>query len=198
METLDADGVKNKYGVGPYQIADYLALRGDSVDNIVGVKGIGDKTAAQLLSEYNSIEQLILEADSIKQPKVKESIIAYKDQLIENKRLAVLTGEVDVAIEWEAITIQKPDESKLLHLLDELQFARIRERLVKQGFIALEDDVNDKTETIKFAVVQLSPDEAITKLDQSKETAVGFLEQYPDRLFLIQDEDKSINEIIVT
>ncbi len=197
METLDAEGVKNKYGVAPDQIADYLALRGDSVDNIVGVKGIGDKTAALLLEEYRSIEELVEKAESIKQHKVKESIIAYKDQLVENKGLAVLSGDVDVTIEWDDITVQKPDESKLLPLLDELQFAKIRERLVKQGFINFEDNINDKTQTANVAVVQLTP-KAFTKLNHLKEIAVGFSEQQPDRLFLIQDADKSIYEIIVT
>jgi DNA polymerase-1 len=132
METLDAEGVKNKYGVAPDQIADYLALRGDSVDNIIGVKGIGDKTAAQLLAQYHSIEELIEQADLIKQPKVRESIIEAKDQLLENKQLAVLTGDVDVTIEWNNITTQKPDETLLLPLLDELQFVKIKERLAKQ------------------------------------------------------------------
>ena len=197
METLDAEGVKNKYGVPPGQIADYLALRGDSVDNIVGVKGIGDKTAAQLLAEYYSIEQLVAQAETIKQPKVRESIIAYKDQLVENKQLALLTGNIDVSVEWNDITVHKPDESKLLSLLDELQFARIKERLAKQGFINLGENFNDKTEENNFVVKQLSL-EAFTKLNPPKEIAVGFLEQQPDRIFLIQKNEKHIDEIIIT
>ncbi len=197
METLDVEGVKNKYGVAPDQIADYLALRGDSIDNIVGVKGIGDKTAAQLLSQYNSIEQLIEEAESIKQPKVKEAIIEYKDQLLENKHLALLTGDVEVAIKWDDIKVKQPDERKLLPLLDELQFAKIRERLTKLKFINTEDTVNDKTETANVAVVQLTP-EAFLKSDHPTEIVVGFLEQNPESLFLTQEDGKTINEIILT
>ena len=196
METLDAEGVKNKYGVEPKQIADYLALRGDSVDNIAGIKGIGDKTAAQLLAQYHSVEELIEQAGSIKQPKVKEAIIEAKNQLIENKQLAVLTGDVEVTIEWDNIKVQKPDESLLLPLLDELQFARIRDRLAKLNFINSQNNFNDEVEADKMAVVPLSPD-AFIKLNHLKEIAVGYSEQDPDRLFSMHDDDKSIYEIIL-
>ena len=195
METLDAEGVKNKYGVAPDQIADYLALRGDSVDNIIGVKGIGDKTAAQLLAQYHSIEELIEQADLIKQPKVRESIIEAKDQLLENKQLAVLTGDVDVTMEWNNISTQKPDETLLLPLLDELQFVKIKERLAKQHFINADINIDNNAGSANVAVVQLNL-EAFTRLNHLKEIAVGFLEQ-PDRLFLIQNGHKSIYEIIV-
>ncbi|HEX8462956.1 MAG TPA: DNA polymerase I, partial [Segetibacter sp.] len=196
METLDAEGVMNKYGVPPNKIADYLALRGDNVDNIVGVKGIGDKTAASLLAEYHSIEELLEQVESIKQPKVKESLIAYKDQLIENKQLAVLSGDLAVAIEWEAIKTQKPDESKLLPLLNELQFVKIKERLAKQGFISAQEDVTDKKQTDKVAVVQLTV-EAFIKMQLSKKLAIGFLEKAPDSIFAMQQEDERIYKIAV-
>ncbi len=197
METLDVEGVKNKFGVAPVQIADYLALRGDSVDNIVGVKGIGDKTAAQLLSQYHSIEQLIEEAESIKQPKVKEAIIEYKDQLVENKQLALLTGDLEVTIEWDDIKVKEPDKSKLLPLLDELQFVKIRERLTKLKFINAEDTVTNKIETANVAVLQLSLEEFLKSYCPT-EIAVGFLEQNPESLFLIEEAGKSISKVILT
>lgn len=196
METLDAEGVKNKYGVAPEQIADYLALRGDTVDNIVGVKGIGDKTAAQLLADYHSVEELIRQADSIKQPKIKESVIAYKDQLADNKRLALLTGDVNVTVDWNDISTKKPDELKLLPLLDELQFAKIKERLIKNGFLGVAESVDIKIETTKVPVVQISLDEFI-KINHGKEIAAAFLKPHPDRLFLLESDDIKIHEIIL-
>lgn len=196
METLDAEGVKNKYGVAPEQIADYLALRGDTVDNIAGVKGIGDKTAAQLLADYHSVEELIRQADSIKQPKIKESVIAYKDQLADNKRLALLTGDVNVTVDWNDISTKKPDEIKLLPLLDELQFAKIKERLIKNGFLGAAESVDIKIETTKVPVVQISLDEFI-KINHGKEIAAAFLKPHPDRLFLLESDDIKIHEIIL-
>jgi DNA polymerase-1 len=194
METLDVDGVKNKYGVAPNQIADYLALRGDSVDNIVGVKGIGDKTAASLLAEYQSVENLLVKAESIKQAKVKESIIAYRNQLVENKQLAVLSGDVDITINWDDITTQRPDERKLLPLLDELQFVKIKERLTKQGFIDGIEETSEINPDDHIVVVE-STVEAFTKLNPSKEIAVAFLENFPESLFVIKKDDTSIYRI---
>ncbi|WP_247237224.1 DNA polymerase I [Telluribacter sp. SYSU D00476] len=185
METLDAAGVKDKYGVEPAQIADFLALRGDSVDNIIGVKGIGDKTAASLLAEYGSVEELIEEADTIKQAKVKEAIKEAREQLMENKHLAYLSGEVEVDIDWEAVDVQEPDESKLLPLLDELQFTRIRERLARQGFISSADGSSDQSQSATIPVVPVDLRDAIQKLDQAKQVAVGYLELYPNCLFLV-------------
>ena len=196
METLDVDGVKNKYGVPPEQIADYLALRGDSVDNIIGVKGIGDKTAAQLLSQFGSVEALIEQVESIKQPKVKESIAAYKDQLLENKQLAVLSGDADVHVEWDDIVVKKPDETKLLPLLEELQFVKIRERLAKLNFISAEANVKDANEASGIVVTSISVADFIKRV-ASKEMAVGFVEQYTDRLFVMEANATTIYEIVV-
>jgi DNA polymerase-1 len=198
METLDIEGVKNKYGVAPTQIADYLALRGDSVDNIIGVKGIGDKTAAQLLAEFQSVEKLIEDVELIKQPKVRESIIASKVQLIENKQLAVLTGDLDVTFEWDSVQIQKPDENQLLPLLDELQFVKIRERLEKQGFIKIEDSANSNIETAHVRVIEVTVEEAITKFSEVKIVAVGFLEKSADHLFIMGTGTTEIFKVLLT
>jgi DNA polymerase-1 len=116
--------------------------------------------------------------------------------LIENKQLALLTGDVDVTIEWDDITMQKPDESKLLPLLDELQFVKIKERLTKQGFINGEENVDDEKHSHKVAVVKLAFDEFIKQ--DPKEIAIAFIEHEPDHLFLMRDDDKSINDIILT
>lgn len=198
METLDIEGVKTKYGVVPGQIADYLALRGDTADNIAGIKGIGDKTAATLLEEYHSIEELIEKADSIKQPKLRESVIEAKDQLTLNKQLAVLSGDATVTINWNEIKFQRPDEDKLFPLLDELQFVKIKDRLAKQGFISAGSAAADKAETENIAVVLISPDELFTKFGQSKQIAAAYEDQHVDSLFLMAKGEKAIRKINIT
>ncbi|WP_026462552.1 DNA polymerase I [Adhaeribacter aquaticus] len=195
METLDAVGVKNKYGVEPHQIADYLALRGDSVDNIPGIKGIGDKTAASLLEEYHSVEELIAKADTIKQTKVKEAIQTFREQLEENKFLALLTGELDVTINWEDVITHQPDESKLLPLLNELQFSKIKERLTRQGLISSDGSNNSQTEAPTVSLNQVNAAKAIQQLQTAKEVAVGFLENHPDSLYAMADGENAIYEI---
>ncbi|HSU49160.1 MAG TPA: 5'-3' exonuclease H3TH domain-containing protein, partial [Segetibacter sp.] len=197
METLDADGVKKKYGVNPGQIADFLALRGDSVDNIVGVKGIGDKTAAQLLSDFHSLEELIDNVETIKQQKVREAVIAYKDQLLRNKQLALLSGELPVTVNWDNLEMKSPDQDKLIALLDELQFARIKERLAKQGFIKVDEVANGISTTKVVEVIKLKPEEAAQKIKGQKAIAVGFLEEYPDQLFLSIEDEKELLEVVM-
>lgn len=195
METLDTEGVKNKYGVEPHQIADYLALRGDSVDNIAGIKGIGDKTAAQLLEDYGSVEELIERVDSIKQPKVQEAILENKEQLLQNKQLTVLSGDLDVAVDWETVGVHQPDPARLLPLLDELQFEKMKERLVKQGFLEATEKAAEPVESLDMTVIQMGVEEAIKKSKTSKEIAVGYLEQAADRLFLLPAGNKEIWEV---
>ena len=197
METLDVEGVKNKYGVAPGQIADYLALRGDSVDNIIGIKGIGDKTAAQLLGEWGSVEELVEKADAIKQPKVQEAILENKEQLLQNKQLTVLSGDLDLAVDWDAVGIHKPDPVRLLPLLDELQFEKMKERLMKQGFLEADVKTAVQADVDTIAVKQVGIAEAIKRLQGTKETAIAFLEQLADRLFLLPAGNKEIFEIQV-
>jgi DNA polymerase-1 len=194
METLDTEGVKNKYGVPPHQVADFLALRGDSVDNIVGVKGIGDKTAAQLLSEFESIEALVENADKIKQPKIKESIVAAKDQLRDNKQLSLLTGDVDIDIDWNSLESQKPDVNELLPLLDELQFVRIKERLEKQGFIELSKESVEQASVEMIPIVEMQTMEAASQIYVNETVAIGYAEEQEKLLFFQQ----SWNRIIET
>lgn len=195
METLDAAGVKDKWGVEPHQIADYLALRGDSVDNIAGIKGIGDKTAAQLLSAYHSIEELIEKAGSVKPPKVQEAILENKEQLLQNKQLTMLTADLDLQVDWDAMGIRLPDAGKLLPLLDELQFEKMKERLAKLGFIEAAGDTVAQAETTAMGVVQMDVTEALKKGKGTKEVAIGFLEQAADRLFLLPAGSKQLWEI---
>lgn len=195
METLNITGVKEKYGVFPHQIADFLALRGDSVDNIVGIKGIGDKTAASLLEQFDSVEQLLEKADTIKQMKVRESILESKEQLISNKQLAVLTGDAEVAADWDKVLAHKPDESKLLPLLDELQFVRIKERLSKNGFISSSASKTDIIADAKIQVQELSLEELFAKVLDEKRLAVALFDQGDDLLVSV---DGSVFKLQVT
>ena len=76
---IDAAAVQEKYGVGPEKMIDMQALMGDSTDNVPGVPGIGPKTAAQLLDEYGSLDDLLARTDEIKQKKRRETLETHKD-----------------------------------------------------------------------------------------------------------------------
>ena len=116
---LDADGVFKKFGVQPSQIADYLALVGDVVDNVPGVPGVGPKTAARWLQDYGTLDSILDNADSIK-GKVGENFRNNIEQLHLSRQLVELKLDVDVEFDLESFRFSLP-ESDLL--------SRIQERL---------------------------------------------------------------------
>jgi DNA polymerase-1 len=88
--TIDSEGVEAKFGVGPERVIDVQALAGDSVDNVPGAPGIGVKTAALLINEYGSLEELLDRAEEIKQPKRRETLLNFREQIELSKRLVTL------------------------------------------------------------------------------------------------------------
>ena len=87
---IDAEGVREKFGVGPDRVVDVQALAGDSVDNMPGAPGIGVKTAALLINEYGDLETLLAQAEQIKQPKRRQTLIEKREQIELSKRLVQL------------------------------------------------------------------------------------------------------------
>ena len=87
---VDPAGVKTRYGVTPGQMVDFLSLLGDSVDNIPGAPGVGEKTAAQLLQTYGTLENLLARASEIVKPKLRETLITSAERLQANRQLIAL------------------------------------------------------------------------------------------------------------
>ena len=96
---IDSDFVKNKYGVGPEQIIDLLALTGDDADNIPGVEGVGPKTAARLLQTWGTVENIIANANWVK-GKVGEHLRNSVDKLILSKQLTTIKRDVPLNLEY--------------------------------------------------------------------------------------------------
>lgn len=97
--TLDEEAVREKYGIRPAQVADYLALIGDSSDNIPGIAGVGPKTAAKWLQAYGSLETILTNAGRLKPPRFQAVVTEQADQLRRNRQLTTLQPEhpVDLA-----------------------------------------------------------------------------------------------------
>ena len=117
----DCAGVQEKFGVSPTQIVDYLALVGDSSDNIPGVPSVGPKTASKWLQEYGSIEQLIDHAAEIK-GKVGEKLRTSIEQLALSRELATIKTDVPLDSAPEQLTAQTPDLKRLGELYAQLEF----------------------------------------------------------------------------
>ncbi|MBI5637869.1 MAG: DNA polymerase I [Nitrospinae bacterium] len=114
--------VKEKFGVAPPQVADVLALMGDSSDNIPGVPGIGEKTAQALIAEYRSVENLLAHAAGIKKPKLKAALTEHADTARLCKVLATVKTDLDLPLDYEAWHQGEPDTARLAALFEKLGF----------------------------------------------------------------------------
>ena len=115
-QIFDADGVKELMGVTPRQVIDLLALKGDSVDNIPGAPGIGDKGARQLIEEYGSVEEAIRNAASVKRKAYRESLENNEEQILLSKRLATIACDAPIELDLDALAVAEPDLEKVRRL----------------------------------------------------------------------------------
>jgi len=126
----DAQGVKEKYGVAPGQIVDYLALKGDASDNIPGVPGIGEKTAAALIGEYGSLDAVYEHIGEIKAGKARKALEENRDSAIMSRELATMRRDVPMGSGGSADWVLRPwDEGRVRLTFDSLEFKKLYERL---------------------------------------------------------------------
>ena len=118
---LDRAGVEAKYGVAPERIVDYLALMGDSVDNIPGVPKVGPKTAAKWLDKYGSLDEVIAHSGEIK-GKIGENLRASVEQLPLSRQLTTIDCDVDLAARIADLVMAAPDEDKLREYFERYEF----------------------------------------------------------------------------
>lgn len=117
----DEKWITEKYGITPAQYVQYAALRGDNSDNLPGVPGVGEKTAARLISEYGSIEG-IYEAIADQTPKLRENLAAHRDQVFLNRRLMELVADLDVGHGTSDFETREWDKATVKDLFDSLEF----------------------------------------------------------------------------
>ncbi|OTG86659.1 DNA polymerase I [Acinetobacter sp. ANC 4558] len=118
---LDVNGVFEKFGVWPNQIIDYLTLMGDASDGIMGVPGVGAKTAAKLLTEYGSIGGILENVDKIK-GKVGLNIKESVEGIALDHQLASIVTDLDLSFDYNDLKLQEPNVETLRHLYTELEF----------------------------------------------------------------------------
>ncbi|WP_119679471.1 DNA polymerase I [Indioceanicola profundi] len=114
---IGPEEVAEKFGVPPEKVVDVQALAGDSVDNVPGVPGIGVKTAAQLITEYGSLEALLERAHEIKQAGRREKLTTFADQARISKQLVRLDQHVPVPVDVDELKVREPDHRKLIDWL---------------------------------------------------------------------------------
>ena len=130
--TLDRAAVVAKFGVEPEQIIDWLALVGDSSDNIPGVPKVGPKTAAKWLAKYRDLDTLVEHADEIG-GKVGESLRENLDQLALSRRLATIRQDVKLDLDEDALTLRDPDYERLAKIFREFELSSLYKRLPEEA-----------------------------------------------------------------
>jgi DNA polymerase-1 len=124
----DIPTVVERYGITPEQWTDFVALKGETSDNLPGVPGIGDKTAAQLITKYGNVEQVIAHADELT-PKIRDALVTRAEQVRVNKELGRLLADVPLDIDPAAVHLEPWDDDEVRRLFTALEFRTLHERL---------------------------------------------------------------------
>jgi len=128
----DEAGVEEKYGIYPGQLADLKALTGDPSDNIPGIPGVGDKTAAKLLQQFDSIDGIYAHIDKVTPEKLQTLLRDYKDRVLQNKELATIVTDVPITLNLDTCQVSAYDRQQVVELFRELGFAQLLSRLPEE------------------------------------------------------------------
>ena len=129
---LDREKVVEVMGVTPEQIIDVMALRGDSIDNIPGAPGIGDKGSVELIQQFGSVEAVLEHASEVKRKTYRESLQNNRDTVLLSKELVTIHCEVPVELQLENMRTQSPDVSACRALFNELEFTTMLKELAPE------------------------------------------------------------------
>ncbi len=144
-ETWGIEEVNNKFEISdPIQVIDFLAMKGDSVDNIPGLPGVGDKTAKKFIKEYGSIENLLSNTDKIK-GKLREKIEANSEAGLLSKKLATIITDVPVDFDSNKFKLSLDEPDKLYEIFSDLEFRRLTENFKK----IFDNKIKKQTEKIQ-------------------------------------------------
>ncbi len=177
-DTVVYDEVKaaERWGFTPPFMTDFKALRGDTSDNIPGIKGVGDKTAANLIRQFGPIEELFEHLDEIKSKSVRGKLEGKKEEALDSKWLVTIKTDLEVDFDFDACEVKDYDREKVVELFRELEFRSLIERLpdadgaeevaaeelgpVDYANVTTESELNALVETLRsaggFAVGALS------------------------------------------
>jgi DNA polymerase-1 len=141
---VDAEKVKEILGVPPERVVDLMSLMGDTVDNIPGAKGIGEKGAAELIQKYGLVENALDHADEVANKRYREALQQQREQVMMSKQLAKISTDVPIELTLDALKIQPPNGMALAELYRELGFTSLLKEL---GEVALVYPVKAETST---------------------------------------------------
>ena len=125
----DVDKIDERFGLRPDQMIDYKALKGDPTDNIPGVPGVGEKTAAKLIREFETLDSLLERLDEVTPPKLGDKLREHVDQIRMGRELSTIVRDLPVAFDLEAARLGDYDRDTVVRLFREYEFRTLIERL---------------------------------------------------------------------
>ncbi|HMC06902.1 MAG TPA: DNA polymerase I [Solirubrobacterales bacterium] len=153
----DREGVVERYGVPPELVPDLIGLKGDTSDNIPGIPGIGDKTAAQLLQEFGSLEEVLANIDRVSGAKRKQNLTEHADEARISKQLATLKDDIEMPIDVREALREEPDLSRLREVAAEFELRAVMERLDEEWEAVVPDRA--VTEQLEVEAVEGTPED---------------------------------------
>ncbi|HID39013.1 MAG TPA: DNA polymerase I, partial [Calditrichaeota bacterium] len=174
-EILDAAAVKEKMGIEPGQIVDWLALMGDSSDNIPGVPKVGNITAVKLLKEFGSIDKLYESLDRLKEGSIKSNLIACQDQTGLAKQLATIHADMDFDVKLDDLKFRIWNADEAEKVMNELEFRRLADRMkaIARGDGALEELSHHDESAVRYELVDTL--DSVKKLARQLERQKAFV-----------------------
>jgi len=130
---VDEKKVEEILGVPPEKVVDYMALLGDTIDNIPGAKGIGEKGAAELIRKYGSVESALDHADEVSNKRYREALQQQREQVMMSKQLATIATDAPIDVKLQELELRPPDNALLAELYRELGFSSLLKELGAQA-----------------------------------------------------------------
>jgi DNA polymerase-1 len=161
---VDAAKVEELLGVPPSKVIDLMALLGDTVDNIPGAKGIGEKGATELIQKYGSVENALQHAAEVPNKRYREALQQQAEQVMMSKNLAAIAMDVPLELELDKLRTRTPDVGKLTALYRELGFSSLLKELLASGTsIAVAETASGSQAATGAAAIEIAKDEAVKK-----------------------------------
>lgn len=181
-DTLGESEVTQKYGIATTaQVIDLLALMGDSADNFPGCPGVGEKTAAKLITQFGSIDNMLAHTDEIK-GKLREKVEGAVDDIRMSLFLATIRTDVPIALDLEKMKMNSPDEERLEKIFQELEFRALTDKIIKK---VKNTPKNDDLQLNLFGEF------AAESQDEPKNASILGLKETPHDYQLIESEEEA-------
>ena len=179
-ETLGEKEVEAKYGIPtPAQVVDLLALMGDSADNFPGCPGVGEKTAAKLINQFGSIENMLQHTDEIK-GKLRDKVENATEDIKMSKFLATIRTDVPIQLQLDELKLEQPDEGKLRAIFEELEFKTLINKFLNKS------ETKQKSEEKQLDLFAINTPQSP---EESKNASFESLKTTQHEYKLIENED---------